>query len=96
MGESQFNSKPDTTGAVKVALLSLDCNLWEKVRLKQLPVASKKDLAIVVATGTCCCSDVHIGIASHFGFVALLELCHVFTFTCKAKGKYNILISNQK
>jgi len=42
----------DTTGAVKVVLLSLDRNLRLKARSRQLPAASEKDLAIILATGT--------------------------------------------
>jgi hypothetical protein len=42
----------DTTGAVKVVLLSLDRNLRLKARSRQLPAASEKDLAAILATGT--------------------------------------------
>jgi protein SMG6 len=42
----------DTTGAVKVVLLSLDRNVQFKSQLRQLPAASEKDLAIVLATWT--------------------------------------------
>jgi hypothetical protein len=38
-------------GAVKLVLLSLDRNLQLKARLRRLPAASEKDLAIL-ATGT--------------------------------------------
>jgi len=42
----------DTTGAVKVVLLSLDRNLRLKARSRQLPAASEKDLAAILTTGT--------------------------------------------
>ena len=42
----------DTVGAVKVVLLSLDRNLRLKAQSRQLPVASKKDLASILSTGT--------------------------------------------
>lgn len=42
----------DTAGAVKVALLSLDRNLRLKARSRQLPAASEKDLASILASGT--------------------------------------------
>jgi len=42
----------DTGGAVKVVLLSLDRNLRLKARSRQLPAASEKDLASILATGT--------------------------------------------
>ncbi|KIM78304.1 hypothetical protein PILCRDRAFT_595228 [Piloderma croceum F 1598] len=41
----------DTTRAIKVVLLSLNRNLRLKARSRQLPAASKKDLAIILATG---------------------------------------------
>jgi protein SMG6 len=41
-----------TAGAVKVVLLSLDRNLRLKARSRQLPAASEKDLAHILATGT--------------------------------------------
>ena len=41
----------DMTGAVKFVLLSLDRNLRLRARLRQLPAASEKDLAIILATG---------------------------------------------
>ena len=41
----------DTTRAIKVVLLSLDRNLRLKARSRQLPAASEKDLAIILATG---------------------------------------------
>jgi len=42
----------DIVGAVKVVLLSLDRNLRLKARSRQLPAASEKDLATILATGT--------------------------------------------
>lgn len=42
----------DTAKAVKVVLLSLDRNLRLKARSRQLPAASEKDLASILATGT--------------------------------------------
>jgi protein SMG6 len=42
----------DMTGAVKVALLSLNHHLQLKARWRQLPAASEKNLAIILATGT--------------------------------------------
>ncbi|TFK42921.1 hypothetical protein BDQ12DRAFT_299349 [Crucibulum laeve] len=42
----------DTHNAVKVVLLSLDRNLRLKARSRQLPAASEKDLASILATGT--------------------------------------------
>jgi len=42
----------DTTEAVKVVLLSLDRNLRLKARSRQLPAASEKDLASILATET--------------------------------------------
>jgi hypothetical protein len=41
----------DTTRAIKVVLLSLNRNLRLKARSRQLPAASKKDLAFILATG---------------------------------------------
>jgi protein SMG6 len=42
----------NTTGAVRVVLLSLDRNLRLKARSRQLPAASEKDLAFILASGT--------------------------------------------
>ncbi|KAF7322791.1 PINc domain-containing protein [Mycena chlorophos] len=41
-----------TDNAVKVVLLSLDRNLRLKARSRQLPAASEKDLAMILASGT--------------------------------------------
>ncbi|KAJ3559338.1 hypothetical protein NP233_g11289 [Leucocoprinus birnbaumii] len=42
----------NTNGAVKVVLLSLNCNLCLKVRSRQLPAAGEKDLAALLANHT--------------------------------------------
>lgn len=54
--------------SAKLALLSLDHNLWVKAWGRQLPAASKRDLAIAVATGACCFGDIDIDIAPHLGY----------------------------